>query len=124
VSLAGRAATKGSTLSLYRPTYGAAAAGDGTRQVTSWTLLTSGLRGVLDVLTADLADKVFGQMDVARTRTLLPPGTDVVAGDALVVTAGFQLGARFRVTAVQRYDFRARSAHADVALESTTEAIP
>lgn len=124
MSLAGRAATKGSTLALYRPTYGAAPAADGTRKVTAWTLVGSGIKGVLDVLTADLADKVFGQMDVARTRTMLPSGTDVVAGDGLLVTAGFQIGARFRVVEAQRYDFRARAAHVDVALESTTETFP
>jgi hypothetical protein len=123
VSLAGRAATKGSTLRIYRPTYGAAPAADGSRKVSSWTLVAQDVRGVLDVLTADLADKVFGQASVARTRTMLPAETDVVAGDGLVVTAGFQVGSRFRVVEAQRYDFRARSAHVDVALESTTEAI-
>lgn len=124
MSLAGRAATKGSTLSVYRPTYGAATAADGTRVVTSWTLVAQGVKGVLDVLTADLADKVFGQMDVVRTRTMLPIGTDILAGDGVVVTAGFRVGARFRASEPQLYDFRARSAHADVALESTTETIP
>lgn len=123
MSLAGRAATKGSTLKVYRPIYGAAPAADGSRVVTGWTLVAQGLRGVLDVLTADLADKVFGQASVARTRTMLAPGTDIQEGDGVVVTAGFQVGRRFRVVEAQRYDFRARSAHVDVALESTTEAI-
>lgn len=123
MSLAGRAATKGSTLAVYRPTYGAATAADGTRVVSNWTLTVSGLKGALDALTADLADKVFGQMDIARTRALLPLGTDVVAGDAVVVTAGAQTGARFRVIEVQTYGVRMRG-HLDVALESTTETIP
>lgn len=123
MSLAGRAATKGSTLAIYRPTYGAAPAADGTRVVTSWALVVSGVRGALDALTADLADKVFGQMDVARTRTLLPVGTDCQAGDGLVVTEGPQVGARYRVIEVQTYAVRHRG-HLDVALQSTTEEIP
>lgn len=123
MSLAGRAATKGSTLALYRPTYGAAAAADGSRVVTSWALLVTGVRGALDALTADLADKVFGQMDTARTRTLLPVGTDCQAGDGVLVTSGPQTGARFRVVEVQTYAIRHRG-HIDVALESTTEVFP
>lgn len=123
MSLAGRTATKGSTLRIYRPTYGAAPAADGSRKVSSWTQVGSDVRGVLDVLTADLADKVFGQASVARTRTMLAPGTDIQAGDGVVVITGVQSGRRFRVVEAQRYDFRARSAHVDVALESTTEVI-
>lgn len=120
MSLAGRAAVKGSTLAVYRPTYAAAPAADGTRVVSSWTLVALGVKGVLDALSVDLADKVFGQAEVARTRTMLPVGTDIAAGDGLVVTAGFDTGRRFRVVDVQRYPLQ-RAAHADVALESTTE---
>ena len=124
MSLIGRAATRGSTLQVYRPTYGAAIGADGSRAVSSWTLVAANVRGALDVLTAELAGKVFGEQSVARTRTLLPAKTEIEEGDGVVVSAGFGIGRKFRVTDAQRYDFRARSAHVDVALETTTEAIP
>jgi hypothetical protein len=121
VSLQGRAATRGSTITIYRPVE--AETGDLGRKVASWTTVESGLKGLISNESDELMQKVFGTTQVLKDRLYLPGAHDLRVGDAVKVTAGKRLSEKWRVMAVLHLDHAGR-VHKEAALESTTETIP
>lgn len=111
MSIQGRNATFGSTVSAYRPTVG--------DDSITWSVV-SGLTGFkLDLMpvTDEIRRNVFGEDALVETMALDHTRT-IVKGDGLVVTAGTHSGERFRVSsALQFHTFT------QLGLVSTTEAI-
>lgn len=114
-------AARGSTLSLYRPT--------GTKTPSGFAKFTwptpattTGIKGLLEPLTADIADRVFGSERRAQYRIYLPAGTDIREHDGLLVTAGNYAAKKFQVLGPVTYDVDRRADHIEVALLETTEA--
>jgi len=110
VSVEGRNAIRGSTLSVYRPT-------DGNDAVT-WTAVTALADVKLELYPVidEIARKVFGA-DV-EVETMALTALDIRKKDGLVVSAGTYAGTRFRVTAAKPF-----KRFTQLALAATTEAI-
>lgn len=122
MSLAGRAAIKGSTVSWYRPS-GYTQTADGGQRVTSWTTMGTAIAAEIQPISDEWVQKIFGAPETVKDRALIP-GTQVfLPKDAIKVTAGFRAGKTYRVFAVGG-QARTLRGHADLALESTTESIP
>lgn len=121
MSLAGAIRVRGSVVALYRPTYGTVSGG--ARKVTAWTLLAT-VRAQLEQLTAELAARVFGGVNQATVRAMMPADLGLAAEDGVVVTNGFLAGRRYRVQTICAYDGRARQGHQEVALQLTDEVFP
>jgi hypothetical protein len=120
MSLGGRAAAHGSLLSIYKPTYGSQP--DGSQRVTAWTLSMSKLPAVIEGVSDDLVQKVYGGSRSVKDRALVPNDYAIEPGDGVVVTDGKREGELFRVEDVRRLD-QGANPHMDVALVSTTEVI-
>lgn len=122
MSLAGLIRRRGSRATVYRPTGGRNA--DGSATVTAWAAVQTDLPVLLEGLTDELAQRLFGTREVIRDRGFVLGLPDLRPGDGLVVTAGRRVGQRFRVEEPLAYDAGSRLAHLEVALVSTTETIP
>jgi len=106
---------------VYRPTYSSQA--DGSQRVTGWTLSMSKLPAILEGVSDDLVQKVYGASQAVKDRALVPNDYPVEPGDGIVVTSGKRAGEMFRVVDVRRNDQSGANPHLDVALISTTETI-
>jgi hypothetical protein len=122
VSLAGHCARRGSVVTVYRSVE--ADTGDAGRKVASWTVIATGIACSIEGVSDQIMQKVFGTPPAVRDRALIPGLPDVKLMDALVVTAGKRLGAKWRVEDVRPFDHGARSAHLEVALVASVETIP
>lgn len=121
MSLLGRIAIRGSTVTVKRATK-SASAGGATNQ--SWAAV-SGLAGVkmlLDEPTTETVVRVFGQEAKCEVRAFCAMDFDVRKGDGIQVTAGAKAGLNFQVDAVRELDQGAGSRHRELALISTPEA--
>lgn len=122
VSLAGRIATRGSSVTVYRPQYGENT--DRSRTITGYTVVSAtGLKMLLEPITDELVQKVFGGSELVTERGYLMPVTaDVKKDDRIKVEAGRRAGSRFVVDGARPNDSGSpRTAHLDLALVSTTE---
>lgn len=121
MSLDGLMTHRGSTASVYRPTSAKTASGFGK---FTWpvTPASSGVAGLFEPMTAEMADRVFGPERRARWRGFLPLGTDVQEHDGVKLTAGKYSGKKFQVVGPVIHDTARRSDHLEVALIETTEA--
>lgn len=108
--------------SWYRPS-GYTQTADGGQKVTSWTLQEAGIALELQPISDEWVQKIFGAPETVKDRALVPGTRVFLPKDALVVTSGFRVGAKYRVFGVLPYT-RTLRGHADLALESTTETIP
>ena len=120
MSLAGRAATRGSRITIYRPTE--VETGDLGRKVQAWTVIAADLPAIIEGETDERMQKVFGTEPVVKDRLYLPGLKDVQPGDAIRSTAGKRAGERWRVRVVLPFDQSGRP-HKEAALESTQEAV-
>ncbi len=120
MSLAGRARVKGSRVTVYRPT--GTRENDGSGAVASWTVAATGVPAVIEAITDELVQKVFGASQVVKDRASIPDLTLALQpGDVLVVTSGPRSGQQYRIDeGLRRNDVR-RNGHWDVPLISTTE---
>lgn len=126
MSLAGRAATRGTTVTIYRSVE--AETGDLGRKVSSWTVIVAGYRAIIESETDERMQKVFGTPQIVKDRLYAPgtassPPPDIQEQDAVVATDGKRVGGKWRVRAVLTLDQSGRP-HKEAALESTTETIP
>jgi hypothetical protein len=121
MSLAGRAALRGSVIAIYRPLE--TETGDLGRKVLSWTPIESGLDAIITSETDELMQKVFGTPELVRDRLYLPGTHDLQPGDAVKATARKRVGETWRVRAVLTLNQSFRP-HKEAALESTPEVIP
>jgi hypothetical protein len=110
MSIQGRNATYGSTISAYRPT-------EGDDTITWGSPILTGFRLDLMPVTDEIRRNVFGAdanietMALDHTRTMLK-------GDGVVVTAGTHSGKRFRVASALVFH-----TFTQLGLRATTEAI-
>lgn len=121
MSLATLIATKGSTASVYRPTWGTNA--DGTGKVASYgTAVLEDLAILLDAVTPEMVQKLFGGNEVIDARGFVDGAPDIQIEDRLLMTAGGQTGTVFRVEST--FPQYHSVPHVELVLESTTETIP
>lgn len=121
MSLRGRALCHGSRVTIARPVGDRVS--DGSGQVASWTTVGVSVPVVIESLTDELVQKVYGANRTVRDRMLVPDLTLTIrAGDGVIVTAGKRVGQVYRVEDARRNDQRANG-HTDAALESTDETI-
>jgi len=111
VSIAGRNATFGSTVAVYRPTTG--------DDSVTWAAVSglSALKLDLMPVTDRIRRDVFGESANIET-TALDHTQSILKGDGIVVTAGTHSGERFRVESALRFH-----TFTQLGLIATTEAI-
>jgi len=122
MSLPGMIRFRGSVADVYRP---ATAVEDTTGLTTvTWTgaaPVAGNLRVLLDVVSDELAQRIFGREVSIDLRGIVTPPADVARDDGLVVRTGAYAGERFRVVGHVPSTLLARSAHVELALARTTE---
>ena len=124
MSLDGMAMRAGSTVTIYRIGQPEAQAADGSA-VNAWGAVATGVKIILEPISSALAERLWGQETRATMRALVPrPIASPRVKDGIVVTAGHYSGQRFRVVASLPHELAPGSAHAEVGLELTPEAIP
>jgi hypothetical protein len=111
VSIQGRNATFGSTVTVYRPT-------EGDDSVTWPTTVLSAFKLDLMPVTDEVRRNVFGA-DAAIETMALDHTRTVLKGDGVVVTAGTHSGKRFRVASALVFH-----TFTQLGLRATTETIP
>jgi hypothetical protein len=111
VSIQGRNATFGSTVTVYRPT-------EGDDSVTWPTTVLSAFKLDLMPVTDEVRRNVFGADANVETMALDHTKT-LIKGDGIVVTAGTHSGAKFRVASALRFH-----TFTQLGLRATTETIP
>ena len=124
MSLAGRNAMRGSTVTVYRPTVSRATDGSGSH--TYGAPIATGLKLTLDKIAAEFAQKLFGEVADLHVDAIHSELDQVVfqTDDAVVVTNGFLAGEKYLVKGLLHHDAGSRSAHQELGLRRTTEAIP
>jgi hypothetical protein len=116
VSVAGRNAIKGSTLTVYR---GAKTPGTGGQTTTTWSAVLSNIKWELHTLTSDLVQQVFGMGSNVELVSFAEASANVLPQDGVVVSACTYTGTRYRVVKTRR-----SRKYLEIGLKSTTEAIP
>lgn len=124
MSLDGLAAQRGSTVTIYRIAQSEAQAADGSA-VIAWAAVAASVKIILEPIASAVAERLWGQETRATMRALVPrPIASPRVRDGIVVTAGRYSGSRYRVVASIVHELAPGSAHAEVGLELTPEAIP
>ena len=124
MSLDGVARRCGSTVTNYRATLPEAQAADGSR-ILSWIAIATNVRIIFEPITSALAERLWGHETKATMRALVPrPIGSPRVRDGIVVTAGHFSGLRYRVVESIPHELAPGSAHAELGLELTSEAIP
>ena len=118
MSRSGLATVRGSQITVKRATDGQALDGSATK---SWANVATGVAGLLEELTAERAQEIWGQETRARWRTSVPWGTDVLIGDGVLVTSGNFTGRAFRVEEQLERGTSPGTRHIELGLEETTE---
>ena len=119
MSLAGRIRTKGSTVSIYMPGY--VEASDKSRSL-SWTLLTSNVSMLLDGVTGERAQTLFGEVQGIVAVGIYQG--DIAEEYGVVVTAGHRAGDRYRVAQINDFDHGRGVAHKELGLRRHKDPIP
>lgn len=118
MAITGLIQQRGSTVTVRRSAR--AQASDGSFN-TAWASAVIDTKALLEAVTSDLAQRLWGQETQATLRAFFAPDTDVRVGDGIRVTAGAYVATKYRVAAVLPRDFSAASRHVEVALELTKE---
>ena len=120
MSLLGVIQRSGTQVTIKRATK-ARSAGGATNQ--TWATVATAVPAFIDTPSADIAERLFGREVRTEARLFVLEAVDIKPDDGLLVTAGPRNGERYRVgpRAIMS-DGRARSAHDELALVSTTEA--
>lgn len=120
MSLAGRIAIRGSTVTVKRSTKSSSAGGATN---LSWAAVAglTGVKMLLDEPTTETVVRVFGQEAKCEVRAFCSMDFDVQKGDGILVTAGFKSGLNFQVDSVRELDQGVGSRHREIALVSTPE---
>ena len=124
MSILGRLATRGDLVSIYRPVFGPATGGGGSRVVDSWTPVTVQAKALLEELTAARGRLLFGEADAVQIRAVMPAAYLVQPGDRMLVESGLLAGQRFQVDERHRFQRSAHTQHQEIALNSTDEVFP
>lgn len=95
MSIAGRNAVHGSTLTVYRQTL---TEGTGGQTNIAWTPVIVNMKLELHQRTDELIRRVFGMDTNVELMAEAPVGLDLRNQDAVVVTAGLHTGETFHVT--------------------------
>lgn len=122
MSLAGRIAIHGSTVTVKRATKTRTAGGASN---LSWAAV-AGLTGVqllLDVPDRAIVERLFGQESKLEVRAMCSADFDIREQDGVIVTAGWKSGTTFQVERVLEFDQSAGSRHKELALVSTPESL-
>lgn len=119
MSLAARARTKGSRATWCRQTSQTETA-DGRREPV-WVAQEADVSVLIEPITFDLAQKIFGAVEVVTDRGWVAGERAFQPGDAMVVTKGPRLGTKYRLVNALLYPGTLATAHAELALVSTTE---
>lgn len=122
MSIASLVQRKGSTVTLYAPT--ATTNPDGSAGKSAWAVLETDAKVVIQPITDELAQRVYGGKGVIRDRGFYTGVSALAPGHGLVVTAGHRTATRFRIEEVLDYQSSTRNAHRELALVETTEVIP
>lgn len=117
MSLAGRIAISGSTVTVRRATK-TRAKDNSTKQ--AWKTVCT-LNVLFDIPTSDLLERIFGESPRVELRAFAPFGANIREQDGLIVTEGWKCGQRFQVAKVPDANQGMRSAHLEVGLVSTPE---
>lgn len=120
MSMLGRIAIKGSTVTVKRATK-SRSAGGATNQTWSSVAGLTGVKMLLDEPTTETVQRVFGQEAKCDVRAFCQFDYDVQKGDGVLVTAGFKSGLAFQVDAVREMDQGPGSRHREITLVSTPE---
>lgn len=121
MSLAGRIRFHGSVATIYRPTW--TRNNDGTDGISGYPTVAAGVRILLEPITDEVVQKVFGASSKVTERGWIDGLPDYRAEDRVKVTEGRRTGTVFRIEAVRPNDGR-RGGHLELALEKTIEVIP
>ncbi len=119
MSIIGLITSRGSTVTIRRGTRTQQA--DGSFNA-SWSDTVTNGKALIESLSSDLAQKLWGQETKATRRAFVRIDTNVTPGDGLLVSVGAYSGERFRVIAVIPRHMGAASRYLELALELTTEA--
>lgn len=122
MSLAGRIATRGSTVTVKRSTK-ARSAGGATN--LTWAVVP-GLheaKMLLDQPDSHTVQRVFGQDIKLDVRATCAADLDVQPGDAVLVVDGWQDGVNFQVVAKAEFGQMARARHLELALLKSPETL-
>ncbi len=118
MSLAGRIAIRGSTVTIRRAT--SARAKDNSSKLT-WGTVTAGVKAMFDEPTAEIRERIYGEESRAQLIAYFPLGTDIIEKDGVIVTAGWKSGETYQVEKRRELDQNFRAKHLEVSLTSTPE---
>lgn len=123
MSLLGRAKVHGSVVDILRPT--TARNNDGSGKILSTTYLAEDEPCLIESLSDDLVQKLYGAERVVKDRCLLPNTTVALqAGDVVVVTAGKRVGRYYWTEKGLRLNDLRTNGHWDMPLVELKEAVP
>lgn len=123
MSLLGRARIKGSVVALLRPTY--ARNNDGSGKILSTSYLAQGEPCLIESLSDELVQKLYGAERVVKDRCLLPnTALALQAGDVVRVTGGKRMGRYYRTEEGLRLNDLRTNGHWDMPLVELKEAVP
>lgn len=120
MSLKGVIRFRGRRCDVYRPTLVEGTGGLPTLTWPTEPVVRDG-RVFLDVISDELAQRLFGRETRIDIRGTVLPTTAAVKDDGVVVREGEYAGVRFRVTGIAPQTARVGAAHLELALERTTE---
>ena len=112
----------GDPITVYRPTTGENA--DGSLAVTGWTLISTGTKASLQVVTDEYRAKVFGMQSQASYRGYVAGAPDIQKGDGVLVAAGDLNGSRWMVEERLAHDFKSPNKHIVLGLAKTDLVFP
>lgn len=113
---------RGSTVSVYRPTAGENA--DGSPSLTSWSLVSSGVKALFQPITDAMAGKVYGAVSEIRDEAFVAGHPDIQKGDGIVVTAGFRNASRWIVEEAPTFDFGSTNKYKTLGIAKTDVVFP
>lgn len=119
MSLQGMIQRRGSTVTIRRSS--TSESSDGTFN-KHWVDVTVGTKALIESLTSELSQRIWGQEITASHRAYMAQHADVKEGDAIIVTAGSKALQKFRIAEVLERDMNAASRYLEIGLHSTTEA--
>ena len=116
MSISGRNAVWGSTMTFYRPT---TAPGTGGQSATAWTAILLNTKLEFLPITDETRRQIFGIESEVQTAVITEADFGVQPKDGVVVSAGTNAGKRFRVVQTAR-----SRKYLQIGLRETPEAIP
>lgn len=87
----------------------------------SWSNAIASTHALIEAITSDLSQRIWGQNIKATHRAYMYYGSDVKEGDGVQVVTGAYANSTYRVASVLARDMSAASRYLEIAFESTPE---